>query len=197
MTLTIESAPLDLLNQADKLEVQACKIEIMAKLKRTIPDMITIGQRLIRIRDLLQPDAQQTGGFGAWIETDFDMSKSTAYRIMRNSERLSGREHLIDRVSPTVAVELGSCSPEVLDLIEEKLDQGQEVDIFEIKNLKDKFGGVNNRFSPIEVFSNGMRNLTRKHQIPNSLTTTDQVALQELREYCADTIKKIDQALKI
>ena len=196
MSMIQAYGPTDLLEPKEKLQVERCKVEIVTKLRRTMPDMMAIGRLLTEIRDILQPTSRETGGFTAWVDNDFDMCRATAYRFMRLWEKLKDREHLLNRVSPTVALELGTCQPEVLDIVEQALDEGREVGMHELENWKEKFPGEAKKLTPVEVFSNGMRNLTRKHPIPIDPTTAEEVALLELRDYCGETIKQIDEATR-
>lgn len=81
---------------------------IRTRMKRSVEDLIVIGQELTSAKGLLK------GGFHDWIETEFDWSEATAYRFMRVADRF-GESCQIDRVAPSVLYMLSS--PDVSDAV--------------------------------------------------------------------------------
>ena len=79
---------------------------IRTRMKRSVEDIIVIGQELTSAKGLLK------GGFHNWIETEFDWSEATAYRFMRVADRF-GESCQIDRVAPSVLYLISS--PDVSD----------------------------------------------------------------------------------
>ena len=91
------------------------------RLKRTAEDIIAIGQELQAAKEqLADPDG---GMFLAWINAEFDMSKSTAYQFINVAKRFGGSLPNFGKLAPSVLYLLAA--PSTPDPVIEQVQFGE------------------------------------------------------------------------
>lgn len=121
------------LSVADQVAVQSAAVRIRDRMKRTVEDIIAIGQDLIAVKDKLPH-----GAFLPWIEAEFGMSENAARNFMRVATVYAGKSAMIADFSPTVLYELAAPStPEpVRRAVEALAGAGESVSVAEVQRLK-------------------------------------------------------------
>lgn len=96
------------------------------RMKRTVEDIIAIGQDLIAVKEKLSH-----GAFLPWIEAEFGMKQAAAYRFMQVAENYGGKLINFVNLSPSVLYELAAPStPEpVRQAVEAKAEAGESVSV--------------------------------------------------------------------
>jgi hypothetical protein len=69
------------LNESVSAQIKFCASEIHQRIRQSAQAIIDIGERLARVRELLQHNKK--GGFQQWLAAEFGWSRSTAYRYMQ------------------------------------------------------------------------------------------------------------------
>jgi len=67
-----------------RIVVQQRTSEIKTLMRRTAQDIVDIGQKMLEVKAKLD-----YGGFGAWLQLEFEWSRSAAYKFMQVAERFS------------------------------------------------------------------------------------------------------------
>lgn len=86
-------------------QVQRAALDIRARLKRTVEDMIEIGRQLNEVKGLL-PEGQ----FERWMATEFEMSRRSAFEFRSMADRFAARSAIIALLSPTIVRRLAAVS---------------------------------------------------------------------------------------
>nr|WP_286174085.1 DUF3102 domain-containing protein [Rhodobacter sp. NTK016B] len=102
-------------------------------MKRTVEDIIAIGQDLKATKDRLPH-----GAFLPWIEAEFGMTDRSAARFISVADTYGGKIDIMSNLSPTVLYELAAPStPEpVRQVVEAKAASGESVSVAEVQRLK-------------------------------------------------------------
>jgi hypothetical protein len=79
-----------LIPEAQRDTVQDAAVEIVRNGRRAQESLITIGQRLVEVKDMLEH-----GQFSDWCETEFDMSQRTAQRMMQVADVFGGKDDTV------------------------------------------------------------------------------------------------------
>lgn len=118
---------------ADQVAVQSAAVRIRDRMKRTVEDIIAIGQDLIAVKDRLGH-----GRFLPWIEAEFGMTDRAARNLMNVALTYGGKSEIISDLSLTVLYELAAPStPEpVRQAVEAKAEAGEAVSVAEVQRLK-------------------------------------------------------------
>ena len=118
----------------DAMALSAIKERIKIRLKRTAEDIIEIGLDLIEAKRIAGH-----GGFEKWLKAEFEMSLSSATKIMQVGERFGNSKSVnITDLKPTALYMLAAPSmpDEVRTEIIERVENGETVDLKEIQRLK-------------------------------------------------------------
>ncbi len=101
-------------------DVELAKIaeRIRTRMKRTVEDIIEIGRDLIAAKERIGH-----GGFGDWLEAEFDMSDSAATKFMQSAERFGGKNVNFTNLPTSVLYLLAA--PSTPDPIVEKVTSGE------------------------------------------------------------------------
>lgn len=129
----LEKFDYDCLPSTEALNVKLSAERIRVKLKRANEDIFEIGQDLLETKRVLGH-----GNFGNWLKAEFDMSVSTATKIMQVAENLGGKFVTVTNLKTKALYELAAPStPEsVIEEVESRLNAGQAVTAEDIKLLK-------------------------------------------------------------
>lgn len=100
------------LDHETRVFVQEKAQSIHARLKRTAEDVIAIGLDLIAVKNRLG-----YGQFDPWSQSEFEMSRRTAYRFMQVASKLGSRANLA-QVTPSAIYLLAESPDEVISLVE-------------------------------------------------------------------------------
>jgi hypothetical protein len=116
-------------------QVQAAAVEISSRLKRTVEDAITIGERLLSVKDILPH-----GQFSDWWQTEFDLGERTIQEMMNMARRFAGKSAIIALLNQTTVRLLSAPSvPE--SAIEEAFALAQSQDeplrVEQVKAIRD------------------------------------------------------------
>jgi hypothetical protein len=79
-----------LIPEAQRDTVQDAAVEIVRNGQRAQESLITIGQRLVVVKDMLEH-----GQFSDWCQTEFDMSQRTAQRMMQVADVFGGKSDTV------------------------------------------------------------------------------------------------------
>ena len=116
----------------DRLEAIAQAIELLQRSAlMQIADLLAKAHEIFRYR--------KDGGFGGWVEKRLNISRSTAYNMLKALEQFGDEfVQLLDRLAPTVLYALGAPStpPEVRNLVIERVEAGEKVTVKLVKELK-------------------------------------------------------------
>jgi Protein of unknown function (DUF3102) len=106
---------------------------IKGLMRRTAEDVVEIGSALIRQKQRLPH-----GMFLPWIETEFDMSQSAAYRFINVAERYSGKLPSLGSLTVEALYELSAPStpPEVREEIERRVAAGELATAEDVRLVK-------------------------------------------------------------
>jgi hypothetical protein len=93
-----------------EVEARADAALIKGLIRRTVEDIITIGQALIR-----QKEALPHGSFLPWIDAEFAMGEATAKRMMSVARMFAGKSITLSGLNASALYELAAPStpPEV------------------------------------------------------------------------------------
>lgn len=118
---------------ADQVDLRATADRIRDRMKRTVEDIIAIGQDLLAVKSKLPH-----GAFLPWIETEFGMSNQTASRFMSVATTYHSKFPNLGNLSLSVIYELAAPStPEpVRQVVEAKAEAGESVSVAEVQRLK-------------------------------------------------------------
>lgn len=121
------------LTVADQVAVQSAAVRIRDRMKRTVEDIIAIGQDLITVKEKLPH-----GAFLPWIDAEFGMADRTARRFMQVAETYASKMDKMSDLPPSVLFELAAPStPEpVRQAVEAKAEAGESVSVAEVQRLK-------------------------------------------------------------
>jgi hypothetical protein len=106
---------------------------IKGLMRRTVEDVLTVGQALIR-----QKAALPHGSFLPWIEAEFGMSQSAAYRFINVAERFDSTLPNVGSLPLAALYELAAPStpPEVQAEVERRISAGEIIGAADVKKLK-------------------------------------------------------------
>lgn len=155
-------------------QLKESTIIIQQSVKRTCQEIIIMGLELLKAKSLIEH-----GHFENWYQTEFQLSKQMANKFM-NAALKYGKSKIILLFKPTILYELAapSTSDEVRTEIEQKIQQGEDVTIKEIKDLKQQNKQKDNRIK----------------ELSQSMDKNDQFfkeTLQEVQQENVDTLKQL------
>lgn len=101
------------LDEHTRLLVQQKTDETHGLLKRTAESIIAIGDNLLAVQKLL-PEMK----FSAWLRTEFDLSRQSAYNFMRVATRFGGSCKTVLQLPAKVLYELASSSDAIIEQVE-------------------------------------------------------------------------------
>lgn len=109
---------------------------IKVRMKRTVEDVIAIGQDLIAVKERLPH-----GEFGDWIEAEFGMDERVARRFMQVAETYGGKSDNLSDLKPSIVYALAAPStPEpVREAIEVRAAGGHRVKFADVAELKRRY----------------------------------------------------------
>ncbi len=115
------------ISEADKIGE-----DLKGRLKRTVEDMVAIGQGLNKIKEILPH-----GHFVPYIERNFDLTHQSANNFMNVANRFSEDPQMLG-FSPTILYELAqpSTPAEVIEAVKAKKASGEAVTVAEVKQMK-------------------------------------------------------------
>jgi hypothetical protein len=142
------------LDRATEDGARAAAARIKLLVRRTIEDIIQIGQELIDQKKALP------GRFLTWLELEFEMSERSAQNFMRVAEQYAGKSATVADLSPKALYELAAPSTplEVRIEIESRIEAGELVTASDIKRLKADYAEV------VELASDKTAQLTAAEQ---------------------------------
>lgn len=116
----------------EQVEVQSAAVRIRDRMKRTVEDIIAIGQDLIAVKEKLPH-----GAFLPWIEAEFGMKDQTARNMMNVASMYSDKFPNFGNLAPSVFYEIAAPStPEVVrQAVEAKAEAGESVSVAEVKAM--------------------------------------------------------------
>lgn len=152
---------------------------IKLRLRRTAEDIVAIGQDLMVIKQSLGH-----GEFLPWIEREFEMSRYTANNFINAAARFSNVE--LFNISPTVIYELAapSTSPEVIQQVTAKAEQGESVSVAEVKELKRQLKKAQEeKQQTLSLLDEAENNLSREqHRVEELVNEIKEKHLDELND---------------
>jgi hypothetical protein len=172
------------LDRAVEVAARSDAALIKSLMRRTADDIIEIGAALIRQRTAL-PD----GTFKAWIESEFNMSRTATYRFINVAERFSSCP-TVGHLQAKALYELAAPStpPEVQAEVERRITAGELVTAADIRELKDDYAEV------VQIASEKTAQLTAAEQNNHDLVANaHRLATEESeKKYVAliDDLKK-------
>lgn len=116
------------LDAETRIVVQLRRDELKTLFRETAQNIFTIGEKLADVRDRLQHN--KSGGFDGWIETEFGLSRRTAYNFINVYERLANRANFAQLAVATSALYLlaaPSTPDEVVDQLLERAQAGEHI----------------------------------------------------------------------
>ena len=114
--------------------LQHATIDIRARLRKSVEDMIAIGKHLIFAKVILAH-----GEFEKWLRVEFGMSETLALEYRHVAERFDGKSTLNVLLTPTTARMLAapSVKDEVIQAVAEAtVAQGRPLQLSEVKAIK-------------------------------------------------------------
>ncbi len=91
--------------QEDALQLRMAADRIRLRMKRTAEDIIEIGRDLISAKERIGH-----GGFGVWLEAEFQMSDSAATKFMQVADRFGDKNVIITDLKPSILYMLAAPS---------------------------------------------------------------------------------------
>ena len=121
---TIENIEFDYsaLASSDRKVIRAATDRINRRLKKTMADMVAIGEDLIAVKDRLDH-----GQFRQWIISEFGWSKSTASNYMRIHDAFSNVQNLDICPSAAITLSAESVSDEAFAEAIERAESGETI----------------------------------------------------------------------
>jgi len=120
---TIENTGFDYsaLASSDRKVIRSATARINRRLKRTLADMVAIGQDLALGKSILD------GKFCEWVESEWGWSRMTAWQYMKVNDAFTGDVNNID-IKPAAAIALATCSnDEVFAEAIERAESGETI----------------------------------------------------------------------
>lgn len=123
------------LNPVVAVEARSAAERIKIRMKRTAEDIVEIGRDLSLIKEKLGH-----GRFGEWISAEFDMSQSSATKIMQVAHSFNGKFVNFTNLNPSVLYQLAAPSTpsEVINQATQKAESGEKVTNKDIAEWKQK-----------------------------------------------------------
>ncbi len=114
----------DLLEATVAEKVRHCTDRIREKVKKTVQDIIEVGDELLTVKEALEH-----GQFGPWLKAEFGWSERTAQNFMSVAERFNSAKIADLRIQPSAAYFLAapSVSDEARQVAVEKAEAGEEI----------------------------------------------------------------------
>jgi hypothetical protein len=127
------------LDRATEVAARSDAALIKGLMRRTAEDVITIGQTLLAVKDLLPH-----GMFLPWVSAEFDMSERAARRFMEVASAYGSKSATVADLTVKALYELSAPSTplEVRIEIENRIEAGELVTAADIKRLKDDIAEV-------------------------------------------------------
>jgi hypothetical protein len=167
--------------------VQGATERIRLRMKRTVEDIIEIGQELLAVKDALPH-----GQFGEWLKLEFEMTEMTAQRFMQVADRFGGKTNKLLDFKPSVLYLLAAPSTpdEVVKKAIDVADAGNTVTNADVKRWKDEIKQLKkqhrerqeNLKSKVATLQLDLKNRTDR----NADLTKE---LQELRNQTTDVVQ--------
>jgi hypothetical protein len=126
------------LDRETEVEARSDAALIKGLMRRTAEDVIEIGKALIRQQKALNRR------FQSWIELEFEMSQSAAYRFINVAERFDPKHPTVGRLPLAALYELAAPStpPEVREEVERRIAAGELVSGVDVRTLKAQYDEV-------------------------------------------------------
>lgn len=116
------------LDAETRIVVQLRRDELKTLFRETAQNIFTIGEKLADVRDRLQHN--KSGGFDGWIEKEFGLGRSAAYRFINVYERFANRPNLGQLEVATSALYLlaaPSTPDDVVDQVIQRAESGEKI----------------------------------------------------------------------
>ena len=135
----------------DAMELKASAERIKIRLKRGAEDIIENGRDLLDSKNKLGH-----GKFEGWIKSEFGLGLTTAKKFIQVFEKFGDKSPLCGDLKPCEIYLLAqnSTPDEVREVVIERIENGEKVDLKEIERLKaenkailDNLAGANNEIS--------------------------------------------------
>lgn len=121
------------LSDRDRDEIEEAANRIRLRLKRTLEDCILIGKELLKVKERLPK-----GAFGAWVAHEFNLSERHAQHLMRVGLRFGDQPEKISglQLSVLYALAAPSTPDEVVDIVIDRHEAGEQVNKDDVEHLK-------------------------------------------------------------
>lgn len=95
-----------LVDERHREQVRAAAVEIRTRLRRTVEDMIVIGEQLNAVQEILHYSQ-----FYEWAQTEFGLSRGSVFEFARIATRFAEKRSIIERFfTPTIVRRLAAVS---------------------------------------------------------------------------------------
>ena len=118
--------------------MQSASLDILHRLRRTLDDMIIIGQKLNQIKELLDEAAHPPGTYRRWVQTEFGLSVGSASEFRSIATRFADKVSIIERLTPTTARLLSASNvpDDAIDaVVSASEDEGRRLKVKEVKQI--------------------------------------------------------------
>ena len=106
------------LTAREQSELGALADRVRVRLERSAEDILAVGADLTRAKELLGH-----GGFGAWLDSEFSLSRRSAEQFMAASRRFGARNEVVAHLPAGAVLELSA--PSVPDELVERVISGE------------------------------------------------------------------------